>query len=68
MIKTLTIAQCDACGKISPAKPCSGQYNETEYVLPDGWKKSEYNDQFCICQECRKKFEMPILNYRELQE
>ncbi len=64
MIKTITVAQCDVCGKTEPAKAISAQYNETDYVLPDGWKKSPTNDSFCICPCCKTKLEAPTVNYR----
>ena len=37
MLKQIWIAECDLCGKIERAKAVSGQYNETDYTLPDGW-------------------------------
>ena len=64
MIKTITVAQCDICGKTEPAKAIPGQYNETDYTIPDSWKKSDTNKDFCICDQCRKKLEATTINYR----
>ncbi len=64
MIKTITVAQCDICGKTEPAKAVNGQYNETEYTIPNGWKTSETNKEFCICYGCKMKLEAPAVNYR----
>ena len=55
MIKQITVAECDICGRTEKAKQVSGQYNETDYKLPEGWMVSEANRKFCICPECWKK-------------
>jgi hypothetical protein len=64
MIKKITVAQCDICGKTEPAKATTVQYNETDYVLPDNWKWSETTKEFCICYECRKKLEAPQVSLK----
>ena len=64
MIETITVAQCDVCGKTEPAKAITGQHNETCYTIPDGWVKSMTSENFCICLECKKKLERPTINYR----
>lgn len=58
MIEQIMIAQCDICGVTQKAKPKPGQYNETEYTVPDGWVRSETNDKFCICAQCAKKLNL----------
>lgn len=55
MIKQITVAECDICGKTEKAKSVCGQYNETDYTTPDGWMRSTTNGQFCICPDCREK-------------
>lgn len=52
MIKQITVAECDICGVTEKAKPVAGQYNDTDYKLPEGWMTSEANRQFCICPRC----------------
>jgi len=69
MIKTLTVAECDVCGKTEPAKPVFGRYNEKEYTIPEGWRRSETNRDFCICDGCIKRLlERPIVNYRSEED
>ena len=51
MLKQITIAECDMCGKTEPAKAVSGRYNEREYTLPDGWSRG-HNKDFMLCPEC----------------
>lgn len=51
------IAACDICGEIEDAKAVSGQYNETEYTVPDGWLKVSFSSVI-LCPKCRKKLEM----------
>ncbi len=51
MLKQITIAECDLCGKTEPAKAVSGRYNETDYTLPDGWGYA-HNKDFVLCPEC----------------
>ena len=54
MLKQICVAECDICGKIKEAKTTLGQYNETEYLLPDGWESGKGNKAVCICTECLK--------------
>ncbi len=54
MIKQITVAECDICGRTEKARPETFR-NETNYKLPEGWMMSEVNRQFCICPTCRKK-------------
>lgn len=54
MIKQITVAECDICGRTDKAKTRYGQYNETDYVLPDGWVKSPVNGKVCLCPMCWK--------------
>ena len=51
MLKQITIAECDRCGKIEPAKAVSGRCNYVEYTLPDEWRKG-YNNSFLLCPDC----------------
>ena len=51
MLKQITIAECDLCGKIEHAKAVSERYNETDYTLPDGWGYG-HNKDFTLCPEC----------------
>lgn len=51
MLKQITIAECDTCGKTEPAKAVSGHYNDIDYTLPDGWSKG-HNNSFILCPEC----------------
>ena len=51
MIKQITIAECDLCGKTERAKSISGRDNETAYNLPDGWGYG-HNKDFILCPEC----------------
>lgn len=55
MIKQITVAECDVCGKTEKAKQIPWQYNETEYVVPDGWKHGFGEMGICICAECAAK-------------
>ena len=50
MLKQITIAECDMCGKTEPAKATTGRYY-MEYTLPDGWSKG-HNNNFILCPEC----------------
>ena len=68
MIKTLTVAECDVCGKTEPAKLVFGRYNENEYTLPEGWRRSETHRDFCICDGCIKRLEKPVVNYRSEED
>lgn len=52
MIKQMTVAECDICGIIQRAKGRNGQYNETDYTIPDGWIKGKGNPNMCICPDC----------------
>lgn len=51
MLKQITIAECDRCGKIEHAKAVSGRCNYVEYTLPDEWRKG-YNNSFLLCPDC----------------
>lgn len=51
MIKQITVAECDICGRTEKARPEMFR-NETNYKLPEGWMQSEANPQFCICPRC----------------
>ena len=55
MIKNLTVAECDVCGKMIRAKEVPGQYDATDYTLPDGWQWSPVNKDVCICRLCLEK-------------
>lgn len=57
MLKQITIAECDLCGKTEPAKAAIGRYNETGYDLPDGWSKG-HNNNFILCPECTSTKEL----------
>ena len=54
MIKQVWLVQCDFCGKEEHAKIVSGQYNETETALPDGWGYG-YTKAFHCCPECHER-------------
>lgn len=51
MIKNITVAQCDICGKTVPAKRINGQYNDVEYTIPDGWHPGT-NPGVHLCEVC----------------
>ena len=51
MLKQITIAECDLCGRTEKAKAVSGRYNDREYTLPDGWSRA-HNKNFILCPEC----------------
>ncbi len=51
MLKQITIAECDLCGKTEKAKRALGEYYESGYTLPDGWSKG-HNNNFILCPEC----------------
>ena len=57
MLRQITIAECDLCGKTEPAKAVPGRYNEREYTLPDGWSKG-HNNNFILCPECTSTKEL----------
>lgn len=40
MIKQITVAERDICGRTEKARPETFR-NETDYKLPDGWMMSE---------------------------
>lgn len=50
MITKLTVVICDTCGKTKEAKPVTFR-NETEYSLPDGWRRLVF-DNVHVCPEC----------------
>lgn len=52
MLKQITIAECDLCGRTEKAKAVSGRYNDREYTLPDGWSRA-HNKEFILCPECQ---------------
>lgn len=54
MIKQVYIVQCDICGKIDLAKISSGQYNETNYILPDEWNYG-HTKEIHLCPDCYNK-------------
>lgn len=66
MIKQITVAECDVCGKTEKAKEVSGRYNETEYVIPEGWKQGR-NDKVSICPRCAAKL-WPTVYGDEIKE
>ena len=68
MIKQLWVAQCDICGACQSAKECMGRYNEAEHALPEGWTRSQINNDVCICPECAKKFNRPQINVRNIDQ
>lgn len=56
MIRQIWIAECDLCGHREDAKAVSGRYNETDYTLPNGWRKA-HNKDFILCPKCHEKTE-----------
>lgn len=55
MIESRVVCICDICGKTVAAVARSGQYNETDYVAPKGWRKGVANKDVDICPECAEK-------------
>lgn len=53
MITRITVAFCDVCGKTEKAATQTFR-NETEYVMPSGWKKC-FADNTHVCPECAEK-------------
>ena len=51
MLKQVWIAKCDLCGRVEQAKAVFGQYNETNYTIPEGWDTG-HNKDFILCPEC----------------
>jgi len=57
MLIKIMVAECDICGRTDKAVRTSGQYNEDEYRLPDGWMSSKVNGSFCFCPKCAAALE-----------
>ena len=54
MLKNITIAICDICGRMEQAVMRGNQRDEY-YDVPDGWQRTSENHEFCICPKCWKK-------------
>ncbi len=54
MIKQITVAECDICGKTQKAV-LRGTQRDEYYGLPNGWYHSKVNDQLCFCETCWSK-------------
>ena len=50
-LKQIWVAQCDLCGRLEHAKNVPGRYNNTDYIVPDGWDRGQ-NKDFVLCPEC----------------
>ena len=58
MLKLVTIAVCDICGKIEWAKEVPGRSGEMGCTLPDGWTPAPANATVHLCPECARKLKM----------
>lgn len=56
MIKQITVAECDICGRIESAVWRYSQREDTGwYEEPEGWHRSPGNAEMILCPACWEK-------------